>query len=375
MSNFKWRLPQKYRANSPVVIKLSSLAVTSEKGGLDLKKVRRICEDLAELYIQNVALVLVSSGSINAGRIWMNEIHKEDIRFKQASAAIGQPILINAYSNELDFYNIPCAQILLTHEDIKNRKRFYNSKNTIEYLLEKKVIPIINENDSVSFDEITSGDNDQLAAQICEMLQAQVLIMLTKTDGVFLEKDAAPIGSIGANHDLDSIPSLESSSTGRGGIKTKLQAVRKLTPLGTGVLISSFDFRNPILRVLKENVGSYFEPDVKSLSSRRKAWILTSRKVDLTINVDEGARNAVVKNSSLLAVGVIETEGSFQRGDCVSILCNGRAFACGITEYSSQEIEKIKGLKSKDFKEKLGYSLSKVIVHKNNLLLLGEKND
>lgn len=374
----KFRKHLKFK-NKLLVVKLSSLAVTYAKGGIHHDQIKSIIGDLVRLREdKNLQIVLVSSGSINAGKRFLGSPNKNEISELQACSAVGQPVLMKAFQDHLDQFNIQAAQVLLTHEDLKNKQRSHNVRSSLKKLLSKGIIPIINENDTVSFDEITVGDNDQLSAMICEVLSADLLLMLTKSDGLYnmdpANKNAIHFPLISYNDNFQDIKLLTKSSAGRGGMKTKLQAVRKLTPLGINVIISSFTRENPVLSSLTRkdlsiSAGSFFPGNQQLSLAKNKSWILTRVRNHACVKVDLGAKNALLKNASLLPIGVISTSGNFKRGDSIQIKFKNLIIGFGITEYSSHEIEKIKKLKSTELHTQLDYIPSKVVIHKDNLIL------
>lgn len=365
---------KKIKASKSIVIKLSSRAVTHASGGVNTLQIKEIINDIAQLRAYtNINIILVSSGSINAGRQFLGSSKKNNITHLQASSAIGQPILMQAFQRELERHDLRSAQVLLTHEDLKNKSRSHNVRSVIIELLQNNIIPIINENDCVSFDEITVGDNDQLSAMICECLNADTLCMLTKPDGLY-DKDpedpsAKQFPLIQFNDSFSQITLLTKSSAGRGGMRTKLEAVRKLTPLGVNVIICSFSFPSPILRALTQESGTLFLGNPENKNLKKKSWILTRVRPYAIIRVDQGAKEALLKNASLLPIGIISTSGKFNRGDSISIKYKHTIIAFGISEYSNKDVEKIKYCKSTELSSVLSYIPSKVVIHKDNLIL------
>lgn len=360
-----------------IVIKLGSLCVTSQTGRVRYSKMREIAQDIAQLRSSGIDVILVSSGAINAGRPHLEHptLAPTQVSWLQACAAVGQPRLMKAYQKIFTQLNIATAQVLLTHDDVKNNRRYLNLRNTFETLLANKSIPIVNENDSVSFEEITLGDNDQLAAMVCEITQADALLLLSESDGLYPSDPRSnalikPMEYVKYKDDLSSVEIFKKTSVGKGGMRTKLEAVKKLTPLGTAVILASFKEPHPVQRALfQSSSGSFFEPAPVKLASRKKARILARFRNHAVINIDDGAHAALVKNASLLPVGVVDVRGLFHRGDVVAIQHKKNTVAYGITEYDSKEIFKIRGLKSEDVKKRLGDDASKVVVHKNNLVL------
>lgn len=357
-----------------IVIKLGSNVITNQNGETNDTKIEQIINDIATLTETGKAVIIVSSGAINAGRKYLTS-KKDTIDVLQALSSVGQPKLINKYSHFLSKHNLECAQILVTHDDFKDRQRFLNVRNTINTLLKNNIIPILNENDSVSFTEITLGDNDHLAAMTAQMMNAQILMLVTSTNGLY---DKSPQIK-GANHipivefedDLKNINTNSKTSTGKGGMRSKIKAAQKVTPLGITAIICSKDNESPVLKPLTQmNEGTIFKAKKLISSERRKAWLLTTQKVNCTINIDEGAYNTLIQNSkSLLPGGIISIIGSFNRGDCISISYNKKEFAIGLTEYSSQEVDKIKGYKSSQIDQRLGFKLTDEVIHKDNLVL------
>lgn len=359
-----------------IVVKVGSLAVTDEQGGVSTSKIKSIIADLHELKMHGHLPILISSGAINTGK---NFITKQDekkmmISFQQASAAVGQPLLMKAYIDVLQEYNWPCAQILVTHEDFKERKRFLNIRNTINRLLEDGILPIVNENDTVSFEEITVGDNDQLAVMMTEASDAEKLILLSEADGLYnkdpKDPDAKRFEEVDFKDDFSSVKIATKTSVGRGGMDTKLKAVRKLTPLGVDVILGTFLEAKPVSRLLQKKGGTTFKGNPIRQQSRRKSWLSTLVKNDCYVVVDEGASRAMLEShTSLLPVGIKKVHGKFKRGEVIQVRHQSKVLAIGITEYDHKEMELIKGMKSSEINQRIEHAHSKVAIHKDNLLL------
>ena len=359
-----------------IVVKVGSLAVTNETGGVSNEKIKNIIHELYKLKSNGHLPILISSGAINTGRGFIKkpEEKKMMISYQQASAAVGQPLLMKAYIEALTEFNWPSAQILVTHEDFKERKRFLNIRNTINRLLEDGILPIVNENDTVSFEEITVGDNDQLAVMMTEASDAEKLILLSEADGLFdknpKEPDARRFEEIDFRDDFSTVKIATKTSVGRGGMDTKLKAVRKLTPLGVDVILGSFLFTNAITRLINKDGGTIFKGNPVRQKSRRKSWLSTVVKNDCFVVVDEGASNAILEShTSLLPVGIKKISGKFKRGDVIQIRHKNKILAVGLSEYDSKDLEIIKGKKSAEINDLLDYVHSKVAIHKDNLLL------
>ncbi len=359
-----------------IVVKVGSLAVTHEAGGVSPEKIQNVINDLHDLKLKGYLPILISSGAINTGRsqIKMPDEKKMMISYQQASAAVGQPLLMKAYIDALAIHNWPCAQILVTHEDFKERKRFLNIRNTINRLLEDGILPIVNENDTVSFEEITVGDNDQLAVMMTEASDAEKLILLSEADGLFdknpNEPGAKRFEEIDFKDDFSTVKIATKTSVGRGGMETKLKAVRKLTPLGVDVILGTFLAQNSVSRLILHKSGTTFKGNPVRQKSRRKSWLSTVVKNDCYVVVDEGAARALLdSNTSLLPVGIKKIYGKFKRGDVIQIRHMSKILAVGLTEYNEKELNLIKGKKSSELNSALDYVHSKVAIHKDNLLL------
>jgi glutamate 5-kinase len=362
------------QAPKRVVVKIGSAALTSPKGGLNLDSLSTIVADLAAMKQAGLEVVLVSSGAISTGRPFLTAgADKNDISYLQAASAIGQPILMAAYARELEKKSMLCAQVLLTHDDLKHRTRQFNTRNALMQLLGQGILPILNENDSVSYAEITVGDNDQLAAMVAELIDADLLIVLTGPDGLY-DRDPAESGAvhfpvIAYHDDLKEIKTIGKSAVGRGGMATKLMAIKKLTPLGINVILGSYRQSPPIMRLLQTQTGTLFHAKSVAAKNRRKAWLFTTLKAKSTISVDEGAYRALCKNGSLLPIGIKNASGNFKRGDVIGLKYQGKIFAAGICEYDCRDVIKLIGKKSSEILTLLGSCPSDVIVHRDNMFI------
>lgn len=366
----RWRSSLKSRPKR-VVVKLGSACVTKDQGGLDGRKIKELVLDIVELLKNQVEVILVCSGAIQTAKAEF-PLQSPNISEQQALSAIGQNQVINAFSSQLKKHSINVGQILLTHEDFKDKTRCFNLKNTIEKLLQWSCLPIVNENDSISFEEISLGDNDQLAAMITSNLEADLLLILSETDGLYdknpSEKDAKPIRDIPYDEDFEEIQTISKNISGRGGMKTKLEAVRKLTPLGVPVIIAGYKRKSPLFSALmQDSCGSFFFASPQK-PVKKKAKIINQTRSSCSVVIDKGAKVALLNNKSLLPVGVQKLEGRFSRGDAIKVIHNRKVIGWGIAEYSSTELRKYLNTgKPKDYMEKLGLA-SKVFIHKNNLV-------
>lgn len=359
-----------------IVIKVGSLAVTDETGGVSTSKINAIVEELMKLCEKGFTPILVSSGAINSGRSFVKkpEEKKMMISFQQAAAAIGQPLLMKAYVDALSKYQKHAGQVLVTHDDFKESKRFLNIRNTLNRLLENDILPIVNENDTVSYDEITVGDNDQLAVMVAQVTDAHKLILLTEADGLFnknpKDADAVRFDEIDFRDDFSGVKFAAKTSIGRGGMDTKLKAVRKLTPLGIDVIIGTFLIEQPLTRLLARKGGSLFKGNPEKQTSRRKSWLSTVVKNEAWVVVDEGCMRALSdQNTSLLPIGIKKIHGVFKRGDVIQIKHKNKIIAVGISEFDHKEMDLVKGKKSTEISLLIENAPSKVAIHKDNLLL------
>lgn len=361
-----------------LVVKVGSNVITKKSGKLDTRKLRVIVEDITELVDKGVEVIFVSSGAVAVGQQFLKKHmpRKGRIDLQQSASSIGQPKLLNIYSRLFDENDKICSQILLTHDDFKNRKRFLHAKQTIEVLLRNKITPILNENDSISFSENTVGDNDHLAAQAAQMVEADALLVITSEKGLYdkdpSHKDSKFIDEVKYNADLCMLDMESKTSAGRGGMQSKVNAVQKVTHVGIKGLISSKNNNRIVLDPLTKKIGTFFHPEETYKPDHRKAWIITTKKQFCHIEIDKGAYKALMNGKSLLPIGVVDVEGDFYKGDCVEIVYDGIAFAQGLTEYDAKEIVKIKESHSDEISNILGFSNCNEIVHTTNLLISNE---
>ncbi len=355
-----------------LVIKIGSAALANPETGVDQVRIAQIVADCQQLLAAGIEVCLVSSGAIQIGRKYLKKPEVESMDYLQACSAIGQPLLKSCYAEAFRSHGRTSAQVLLTHEDIGNRRRSLNLKNMMKRLMNAGVTPILNENDSVSFAEITVGDNDQLAARVTEMIEADCLVILSTPDGLYPsdpgDGPAQAISHISYKDSFDNFSLVGKSAAGRGGMKTKLEAVRKLTALGIPVIIGTFKKEHPVLAALAGG-GTYFEESPQPEKSGRTRWLLANARLGALVKVDRGAADALLRNSSLLPSGIIGVEGSFGRGDCIKIICGRETIGTGLAEYAAAEMRKISGCQSDEIAMILGYCSSKVAVHRDNLVL------
>jgi glutamate 5-kinase len=359
-----------------IVIKIGTSTLTDERYRLDPRKVEKLIREMVELKMSGKEVIVVTSGAIGAGIDKLNlKQRPRDIKVLQATAAVGQNILMSTYDEYFSKYDQTIAQVLLTHEDFFNRQRYMNLRNTLITLLKSDVIPIINENDTVAIDEIKLGDNDNLSALVASNLGADLLIILTDIDGLYTHDPKRSKKAEFISMVTEITPELERitgrKGVGIGGMKTKIQAAGITMKSGIPLVIANGGEENIIERIIAdEPIGTIFLP--KEKLSGRENWILFSSPVKGKIKIDEGAKNAIVKKgSSLLPSGIIGVENEFERGDSVSIVdSQGVEFAKGITNYSSNDIEQIKGMQSRDIEKILGHRDYNEVVYRGNLVLI-----
>ena len=372
-----------------IVIKIGTSLITEKDGDLNYKFISNLSEVCKKLIELNYEIVLISSGAVGAGMQLINKklidnINQKQTSVKQVLASLGQPYLMKHYQEIFDKLDIKTSQILLTRKEITEDKSTYlNIKNTIEKLIEFKIIPIINENDVVSTEELEGekfGDNDTLSSFVSNMIDANLLIILSSIEGLFTTdpnlypqsaKLISEIKNVGIQ-DIDSLGGPTTNNLGTGGMNAKLKAIELASVSGTDVIIASGKNPDNILKIINgEKIGTFFPAKLKIIE-RKKRWLLNNMSRSKSLTVDEGAKNAILqKNTSLLPPGIISVSGSFKAGEVVCILDKEKQLiACGITSYSNKEINKIKGKQSKDIINKLGYIHTEEIIHKNNLVNL-----
>ncbi len=361
-----------------IVIKIGSNLIATEEG-LSEKRINALSSDISEVHSMGNEVVVVSSGAIAAGMKRLGlKTKPRDIMHKQAAAAAGQSGLMWAYEKSFSKYGKKVAQILLTRDAFFDRNRYINAKNTILTLLSYGVIPIINENDTVAVDEIKFGDNDQLASLVAGLVDADRLIILSDVDGLYTKdpkryKNARLIERVeDITPELEKTAGMSGSSLGTGGMYSKLLAAKKAMGFGITVNIINGNIPGLLKRLLNgEHYGTEFQPKGRKVSSR-KGWIAFGLRSRGSIVVDDGAREAILKKGkSLLPSGIVTTSGNFSSGDAVYCVDKeGKRFAKGLTNYSSLEIEKIKGHKTSEIEGILGYKYSDEVIHRDNLVIL-----
>ena len=358
-----------------VVIKIgSSLLVDQKTSSIRSAWLHSLSEDIRDMHSNGIEVVIVSSGSIALGRKVLSLPDSSlSLEQSQASAAVGQIQLAQAYQESLAQHYIKTAQILVTLEDSKDRRRYLNSQATVETLLEMGVVPIVNENDTVATDEIKYGDNDRLAAQVSVTIGADLLILLSDVDGFYsgnpmLDPNASHIPTIDKiTPEIEAMAEDTRSKFSKGGMKTKLLAAKITTTAGCAMIIARGTNFNPIFSMEGSVKSTLFKAQIEDPKTARKKWISTMKPLGELV-IDEGAVKALNSGKSLLPAGVLDVRKSFERGDAVSISNSaGDVLGIGLCAYSSDEARSIIGCQTSEIEKILGYVGRDVIVHRDNI--------
>lgn len=360
------------------IVKVGSSLITKNGRGLNMDAISNLAFQIASLTTSGKEIILVSSGAISEGmnRLGWNKRPRAVFEL-QAAAAIGQMGLIQAYESCLQQHDLHSAQVLLTHEDLQDRKRYLNARTTLRKLLDLNVIPVINENDTVSTDEIKFGDNDTLAALVSNLVEADALVILTDQEGIYLKPPSEVsknelIDEISASDTLlDTVAGPSKSGLGRGGMQTKVSAARIAARAGAATIIASGKTPEVLIKLSEEcSFGSLLLPDSEPLAAR-KQWIANQLYTKGKLTLDDGACKVICKGGkSLLSIGVISVAGNFDRGDVVSCLDNtGKEIARGLVNYASSESSLLKGKASRDIESILGYVDEPELIHRDNLVV------
>ncbi len=363
-----------------IIVKIGTSTLTDGSTRLSLARMADLVRQMSVLQDEGNEIILVSSGAIAAGREVLSFVKlPKHMPQKQMLAAIGQPRLMAIYDQLFRIYSKTVAQVLLTRADLTDRRRFQNARNTLAALLLQKVIPIINENDTVATEEIRFGDNDSLSAQVANLVEADRLILLTDQAGLFTDdprtnRDATLINEIGAEgigEDLWKAAGGSKTGLGTGGMVTKLRAAELTRQSGAVTHIAKGDAENIIMRIANYgNIGTIIQPINNKLETRKK-YLLGGQYSNCSVSIDDGAARALARGGSLLPAGIISVSGSFERGDSIKIVNKAqKMIAVGMANYSNDDVARIAGLKSAEIEPILGYSYGDEVIHHNNLVLL-----
>ncbi|NLU42756.1 MAG: glutamate 5-kinase [Firmicutes bacterium] len=361
-----------------LVVKIGTSSLICETGSPALPRIRRICSEVAQMRQAGVDVAVVTSGAIGIGRERLGMVERpKTIPEKQAAAAVGQSALVQIYEREFAEYGIPVGQVLVTRDDMKARSRYLNLINTFNTLFDFGVVPIVNENDTVAVEELRFENNDILSALVASAIDADLLVLLTDTDGLYTadpRKDpSAKRYDVVDELTLDILEGATdtASSYGTGGFHTKLEAARICMSAGIEMVIANADTERVLQQTLSPTPpGTRFIP--KHHLAGRKRWFAFNLPIRGRILVDDGARAAVLnKGKSLLPSGIAAVQGQFDHGDLVAICgLDGLEFARGLANYSSDEVERIKGANSSEIQLRLGYKDYDVVIHRDNLVCL-----
>jgi len=360
------------------VVKVGTSVLTGPDGKLDPARIAHLSEQIHQVTATGRRVALVSSGAVGAGMGQLGLAKRPDnLRQVQAAAAVGQAYLIRAYDEGFRRHGLHAAQLLLTHEDFDSRPRYLNMRNTLTALFDYNAIPVINENDTISVDEIKFGDNDQLAAMVANLLQAPLLVILSVVDGLCRTDP----GASGRGEVVPLVPDLDEeilgfagdsrSRGGTGGMRSKLQAAQLVTRAGGSVIIASGKNPEPLSRILRgEPVGTLFLARGQTQGARKR-WIGSTARTRGQIVVDPGARKALeAGDRSLLAIGIVSIGGEFEKGDVVGVRdLEGQEFARGLTNYPSPDARLIVGLRSEQARKIIGLAYYDEVIHRDNLVL------
>lgn len=363
---------------SHIVVKIGSTSLCDSNGTLNKEKILKLIFQIAYIKRKGIKVTLVSSGAISAGMGILDlESKPRELNRKQALAAIGQAHLMQIYEDLFGLFKLNCAQILLNHDDFDDRKRLMNLSHALNAILDYDVIPIINENDTLAVDEIKVGDNDTLSALVLPVVDAQLLVLVSDIDGLY---DDNPHTNANAHliHEVDGIDEHimefakdSSSQFGTGGMITKLKAAKVVNDYGGDMAIINGQSDSSLIDLIEgKEVGTYFSGKSGRILSSRQHWIMYRSSPKGKIIVDDGAKDALLRHTSLLSSGISEVEGSFMQGSVIDVMSQSEELlARGIVNYSSDEIKLIKGKQSGEIESILHYKDYDEVIHANNLVI------
>lgn len=355
-----------------VVVKVGS-AVIAGKGKPRPKVIENLVYDVTVLRHQGYEVVMVASGAVAAGFALMGlDAPPTTVVDRQAAASVGQHRLMGLFAKAFERHRLHVAQLLMTADDIENRRRFLSARHTLQTLLSRGIVPIINENDALSDDESKVGDNDHLAALVTNVVSAQLLIMLSRAKGVYANGDGSVISQVEVGSSVEEHITTALSESGVGGMIAKVSAARLAGQGGVPTIIADGLEPGLLPRIVKgEDIGTLFLPRESKLTSRKR-WIALRNRSHGVLRVDAGARRAILqKGASLLPTGIRSVQGQFQMGARVELQDEtGRAFAVGLASYSATEIRRLQGRKRSEFKEILGYEYTREIVNRDDMVVM-----
>jgi glutamate 5-kinase len=357
-----------------IVIKLGSSTIVDSRGKFKKKWLLSLIQDIKKLRKNNQEVVIVSSGSIALGQSYLKIKNKKvKIEMSQAVASVGQIHLINEFQRLFEKNKIKIGQILITPDDTEQRRRALNARRTFENLFELKAIPVVNENDTTATSEIKYGDNDRLAARVAQIIGADLLIILSDVDGLYkkISNKKSLIKEVDiVNEEIFSLVNKTINTYGSGGMLTKLEAAKICMNAGCNMLIANGKIFKPIQNIISKKLYTWFKPKISNLDARKK-WIISSLSSSAKIYVDRGASKALKSGKSLLPAGIIRLEGNFKKGDNIVIVDeNNTDIARALSSFTSEEINKIKGLQSSQIENILGYASKSEIIHRDDIVII-----
>lgn len=362
-----------------LIIKVGSSLVTNNGEGLDRGAIAAWAAQISALIAQGKQVVLVSSGAVAEGMQRLGwKKRPVEVNELQAAAAVGQMGLVQMYESCFSQHGLHTAQILLTHEDLSDRKRYLNARSTLKTLLNLKVIPIINENDTVVTEEIRFGDNDTLGALVANLIEADTLVILTDQQGLYSADPRKDSSAQFINFEMAGNPALEKmaggagTNVGTGGMLTKILAAKRAANSGAHTIIASGREPNVLVRLSAgEAIGTHLQAGQMKIVAK-KQWLADHLRIGGKLVLDTGAVNVLTKEGkSLLAIGVVDVQGAFERGDVVACVnADGVELARGIVNYNSQEVARIKRKPSHEIEQILGYVEESELIHRDNMVLL-----
>lgn len=365
-----------------IIVKLGTNLLTGGTGHLDINIMSSLVAQIAHLHHRNHEIIVVSSGAVAAGRQKLGLVKEnKGIPFKQVLASVGQSCLMSLYDQLFAEHNIIIAQALLTKSDLANRICYLNARNTLLALLELRVVCIVNENDVVATEELGDmifGDNDNLSAMVANLVDADLLVILTDIDGLYTADprhypDAKLIPKVDKiDAEIERLAGDAGSPYGVGGMITKIEAAKLATASGVTVAIANGTRPNILEEIVQgQGVGTIFLPRTSKIESKKR-WMLSGLASKGKLIIDDGAVTALkIEGRSLLPAGIVKVEGDFDRGDVVNILdINGNHIGSGITNYKASDVDKIKGLHSEEIPRLLGYEYGDEVIHRNNMVLI-----
>ena len=357
-----------------IVIKLGSSTIVDSNGKFKKKWLLSLIQDIKQLRKNNQEIVIVSSGAIALGQSYLKIKNKKvKVEMSQAVASIGQIHLINEFQKLFQKSKIKIGQILITPDDTEQRRTALNARRTFENLFKLGAIPIVNENDTTATSEIKYGDNDRLAARVAQIVGADLLIILSDVDGLYekISNKKSLIEEVDVvNEKIFSLVDKKVNTYGSGGMLTKLEAAKICMNAGCNMLIANGKKFNPIKKIMNENLCTWFKPKISNLDARKK-WIISSLSSSARIYIDHGASKALRSGKSLLPAGIVKISGNFKKGDNIIIVDNANVdIARALSSFTSEEINKIKGLQSHQIENILGYASKSEIIHKDDIVIL-----